>query len=198
MKLFERNRDRTDGRVWGLFDDLGRLLTTTTSRSIGVTLELHRSVQNGSVDVHQESFNLVGYDIVSERREEYAKGRKAKKETPLLEIQPDDSGPRQPGVVLDRVARISDAFDDYENSSVFESLVIQLANMREKYLCLGLDLTHTIVSAFNQIPEAMEALREISAQNPEIKEMVVELATSYSERNNDLCLVDQLREKWAV
>lgn len=141
------------------------------------TQEILNAAMGGSIA--QEDFNLYGYDYICKRRSTENIRKRFSKEYSLIEELPEGESFLPGAITTAKVPTEEEGYDVAENNVVFSEATWYLLNNR---LTLQRktrrDPLILLLGAINQEPAAINAMREITAEDPELKEVFSDLILS--------------------
>lgn len=188
MNYFDYQQNGVMGRVWSLFSGLAdvtdeeKVGKSGTDSSYTHTLEIVSAALNGSLATDDESldnFNLRAYEGKCRVND---KNNKVKNVDKLLYIVDDVAGKEENvqvgfGDISERkLKKVDDQYDKIDREQSFESNLLKLYDIREKYISEhGIDPVRILSSSLKGIPEAVSELKRLLSNDEALRELVVSL-----------------------
>lgn len=170
MRHFKYQNSKQMSKVWMLFKDLKgcslEQLEAVYSGNNSHTLEIIKAALNGSFLLSDESvrdFNLQGYEYSCTENDRIGLKKKAKDELHIVDFSngEEDCKVGYGDISSRKLAYLEDSFNEVINSEAFEQSMMELLNIRSKYIIEeGIDIIQILLSALKGIPEAKDTLTE--------------------------------------
>lgn len=188
MNYFDYQQNGVMGRVWSLFSGLSDITDeenesiSSTNSPYTHTLEIVSAALNGSLATDDESidsFNLRAYEGKCKSND---KNNQIKNVEKLLYIVDDVAGNEDRvqvgfGDISERkIASAEDQYERIDRESSFESNLLKLYDIRDRYISdRGIDPVRILSSSLKGIPEAISELKRLLGEDKELCELIVSL-----------------------
>lgn len=169
------------GLVWNLFANMGRqgkeeiiqLSRTGSVDRYSFTDKLIAKATSGGINLHQEDFNIAGFDFVNRNFKKLADYKKLEKEVYLVnEIDKgnDESADGYGEYSENRIVNESDDFEIVEDSLDYVLAWGNFPDLSKKLEKQGYSLLYLLISFIKGSEPAKENLEKVCESNPDVKD----------------------------
>ena len=169
------------GLVWNLFANMGRqgkeeiiqLSRTGSVDRYSFTDKLIAKATTGGINLHQEDFNIAGFDFVNRNFKKLADYKKLEKEVYLVnEIDKgnDEFADGYGEYSENRIVNESDDFEIVEDSLDYVLAWGNFPDLSKKLEKQGYSLLYLLISFIKGSEPAKENLEKVCESNPDVKD----------------------------
>lgn len=195
MWYFDYQCNERMGGIWDLFSGLSEISQADWKADgalrcqYGHTLEILETARRGKLGsnsvIENEYFNLRAYELACQGKDKVSDLETAKKYLHIVDADGEDMEDLRVGYgeISSRKLKTDEfLFEEFENSSTFESNLMELFNAKARYLIeYGVDIVRTLTNSLKGIPSALKELTNILARDSWLKEIVEGLCEGAAE-----------------